>query len=495
MKPASRCVRPLAGLLGLLAALAVLSPGRCAAQKVDPARAKALREGTHVFRRILFDNGLRPLGELKAMVEEDPSKTILIVQGNLYAVSHVPVSPRGLAEFVERGGAVLIAGDHPPGGGTAVRYIRDLAGVDIGPDTMTCPDPESCFHNLPYCPLLRPSESASQTLFKDRLQVATNVPSWLIARKRVPGSIAPLAYLPPGTVVESRGDLNPWGLVLEKRRRPPLFAVGGERGEGRVLVLADHSIFINEMMLPTDNNNVEFTYNVVDWLREGKKRDRVLFIEDGQVQTKFDIPLKSPNLSPEEAMKMLFDRRNQLLAEAEKGLVRLEEDDAFNRGLLSALERLGWPTWRIVRYLLVLATMLLGAYLFYRLGMRDRFRHDPTVPVLAPALGKTLPAAPLVHQRAEELLKHDNLSEPAADLTRRWFARLGIEPAGAEPAFTAQGSWWQRSRQESRLRRLWRLAGGRSRERVTAPQLWRLQRELDQLRAGWERGAWGVVKG
>ena len=42
MKPASRCVRPLAGLLGLLAALAVLSPGRCAAQKVDPARAKAL---------------------------------------------------------------------------------------------------------------------------------------------------------------------------------------------------------------------------------------------------------------------------------------------------------------------------------------------------------------------------------------------------------------------------------------------------------------------
>jgi hypothetical protein len=276
--------------------------------------------------------------------------------------------------------------------------------------------------------------------------------------------------------------------------RPPLFAVGGDLDEGRVLVLADHSIFINDMMLPSDNNNVELTYNVVDWLRgENQQRDRVLFIEDGQIQTKFDIPLKSAGISPEEVMKMLFDRRNQLLVEAEKGIARLEDEDAFNRGLLSVLDRLGWPPTRIAVSLVVLATLLLVGYLFYRLSIRDRFRHDLSVPLLAPALGHSLPAAPLVHQRAEELLKRNNLSEPAAALTLRWFARLGIDAAGGEPAFTARGGWWQRRRLQGRLRQLWRLACGRSRERVTAPQLWRLQRELDELRAGWERGTWSVL--
>jgi hypothetical protein len=62
-----------------------------------------------------------------------------------------------------------------------------------------------------------------------------------------------------------------------------------------------------------------------------------------------------------------------------------------------------------------------------------------------------------------------------------------------EPAFTARGGWWQRRRLQARLRQLWRLATGREHERVTAPQLWRLQRELDELRTGWERGAWSIL--
>ena len=33
---------------------------------------------------------------------------------------------------------------------------------------------------------------------------------------------------------------------------PLPFAVGGTMGKGRILVVADHSIFINGMMLPSD---------------------------------------------------------------------------------------------------------------------------------------------------------------------------------------------------------------------------------------------------
>ena len=65
-------------------------------------------------------------------------------------------------------------------------------------------------------------------------------------------------------------------------------------GNGRVLVLADHSIFINEMMLPSDNGNVEFTYNCLEWLRGDPKdgRNQVLFVEDGTINSRFEVPLK-----------------------------------------------------------------------------------------------------------------------------------------------------------------------------------------------------------
>ena len=36
-----------------------------------------------------------------------------------------------------------------------------------------------------------------------------------------------------------------------------------------MLVLADHSIFINRMILPRDTGNLEFTANCLHWLRGG----------------------------------------------------------------------------------------------------------------------------------------------------------------------------------------------------------------------------------
>ena len=45
--------------------------------------------------------------------------------------------------------------------------------------------------------------------------------------------------------------------------------VGGTRG--RILLVADHSIFINMMMLPTDTDNVEFASNCLEYLRTCKE--------------------------------------------------------------------------------------------------------------------------------------------------------------------------------------------------------------------------------
>jgi hypothetical protein len=253
-------------------------------------------------------------------------------------------------------------------------------------------------------------------------------------------------------------------------------------------------LFINEMMLPVDNNNVEFTYHCVDWLRgEDKQRNYVLFVEDGRIQTKLDIPLKSVSIPLEEALKMLFARRNELLAEVEKEVARREEDDFFNGKAFELLNDLGLPPWRLLHYLALVGTLVLLGYGGYRLGFRHRFQHDPAVPLLAGAVSRNLPVSPLLEQRTEELLVRSNLWEPSVQLVQRWFARLGVERGPAEPVFEARGGWWQRRTLLGKLRRMWRLACCRPPQRISPPEMWRLQRELESLRTSWERGSWGVA--
>ena len=70
--------------------------------------------------------------------------------------------------------------------------------------------------------------------------------------------------------IEDRGSHNNKIIMRPSKREAPLFAVGGTVGKGRVLVLADHSIFINRMILPRETGNLEFAANCLHWLRGGR---------------------------------------------------------------------------------------------------------------------------------------------------------------------------------------------------------------------------------
>ena len=401
--------------------------------------------------------------------------------------------PGGLKAFIDKGGAALLASDRPPRGAEALSTILHCAGVSIHDEKLVHRGVEDCYKNFHFCPLLIPEKEGLPQLFTSgggTLQVATNLPSMLRPKvKKLPGNLVPIASLPSDCVPQSREAEN------VSYGRPVLFAVGGELGKGRLLVLADHSIFINEMMLPRDNNNVEFTEKCMNWLKGSEPmRDRVLFVEEGIPQTNFNIPLKSVNLPIEEALQAIFDRRNELLAQAEQGLGSLEEHNFFNKKLFDFLESIGMPPWRLLTLLASIGSALLVFYGVYRFSIRDRFRHDRDVQPLASAVGRRFPAVPLREQRHVELVRHGNLGEPAAMLARRWFARLGMEPLdGAVPQYEVRGGWWQRRKLRARLTRLWELSCGQRFERVSAPQLWNLQRELDELRSAWERGTWRIA--
>jgi hypothetical protein len=464
-----------------LAALAVLA---LAAVPAAGARGPSL-EGTEVFRRILFDSGFTPLTDFGPL-GDNPGDTILILLGETAPLLEVR---QGLRNYLAAGGAALIATDRKLPEAVA-RQVRQVAGVEVGQETLICMNPDDTYHNLNYCPLLKRT-GVEPDLFhspdpedKRPLVVATNVPSWLVPTDkrllaggrrlaRLPG----LARLPPDCQLEK----GAWGRFPE----PPLFAVGGNVGKGRILVLADHSIFINQMMAPLDNKNVEFTFNCLNWLSEEKRRTRVLLVDEGEIRKTFDVPLRPLPLPPLDVLRLLFARRNELLAEANKGMVEAEESNAHNQLVQDWLDDRGVTSSALTRLAVGTLTLALLLYGAWRVAVRGRVRTEPAVPLLGHAVAGNLPAAPVHEQRHRALLQEGNLWEAAREAARQWFAAAGLAPAGTgpRPDVAVRGGWWRRWRLRRQVGRLWRLAGGSAPVRVSRRGFRRLVARLRQLRA------------
>jgi hypothetical protein len=482
-----------------------------------PAQPKppfvAFREGTEVFRRILFERGFHPLESFNELDEH----TILIVFGDGRQLTG------GVRSFVDRGGALFLATDKalPRAGEDA---LTETAGVRVTGRSVICKDADSCYHGLDYCPFLLPIRGENPDLFRNLTPqgasvstVASNAPSYLERAARSTGKpfLLGLASLPDNCSLEG---------VPNQFQSPPLFAVGGNKGKGRVLVLADHSIFINEMMLPPDNGNVEFTYNCLEWLRGDAKegRTKVLFVEDGKVNPRFNVPLKEMpdelvkrlleylRQHPDEAAKLALnivahypretaklaldaadaaDKTAQKIApEAERSLQEFDERDGFNDGLVQMFADKDGSADGLLRSLAVWLAVLVVLYGCYKIGWKARHRTDLQGPLLSVALYRLDPADTVVEQRRRDLIRGDNLWEPARDLARQCLAASGLPAAAVPPRVVVQGGWLRQWTMTGRVRRLWRLAYGPP-TRISLSQWQRLLREAQQVMTALASGA------
>jgi hypothetical protein len=490
-----------AGLLLLIAAPAA------------PAQTKqpyaAFLEGTEVFRRILHErqfDALHSFGDLT----DDPEHTILIVFGVAEKLTEVP---GGLKQFVDDGGALFLATDRrllPQ----AERELVQTAGVSVVGQSVICKDKDSCYRGIEVCPFLIPADGAAPDLFRNLSadkpslsKVATNAPSYLERASILSGGpyLSRLASLPKDSTLEGAGGSLP---------KSDLFAVGGRRRNGRVLVMADHSIFINEMMLPEDNGNVEFTYNCLEWLRGDPKqgRSKVLFVEDGNINSTFEVPLKEmPDVlmkrlleylgeHPDEAAKLALNiaahypketaklaldvadaadkTAQKVTPEVERSLQEVDERDAINDHLLRGFA----DPDGLLRGLLVWLAVLVVLYGCYKIGWKARRRSDLEGPTLSAALYRLAPANTVVEQRRRDLIRADNLWEPAREL-----ARQCLPESGAPPKVVVQGGWLLRRTMAGRVRRLWQMAYGPP-TRVSLKQWRRLLREAQQVKTAVANG-------
>jgi hypothetical protein len=257
-----------------------------------------------------------------------------------------------------------------------------------------------------------------------------------------------------------------------------VFGVAGGSASGRLLVLADHSVFINDMMLQTDNDNIPFAFNVARWLTDDGKRPDVLFYDDGQIQTSFEVSLEYPNV-PIPPLEAFVPLANQAIAE-------LERNNTFN-DLLLKMTGGPAPLLRTLAFLLTLALLFVGLYRF----LHARYRPEAKVPRLPATLAAATSAGlTAVERRHRAVIAQGNLAEAARELAHQAFASIGVTPSpDGPPPVAVSGSWWQRLRGQRRVRELWALAVRGPRKRVSPAALERLTRAANDLHAAVAAGS------
>jgi hypothetical protein len=473
--------RPILAL-ALTAGLALFLPPAASGQQ---RQAHALAEGTHVLRRILFDLKVEPLENFDQL--DNPAQTILIVLGDFSLLGEVP---GGLKEFVQRGGAVLLATDQAVTDPQAAKALEEIAGVRVsGRRVVVLNDnPRVRYKELQDCPILRPSSgSLPDLLFRNprgkalgSLSVATNLPSYLLSAGTRPRGVNDLARFPP----DCARDTPNGGLLSFANWLPaPLFGVGGELDNGRVLVLADHSVFINEMLMQTDNGNFDFAYNCLEWLRgEEGQRTRALFLEEGRIQINFNIPLKQVLPPFDELERRFVQGLNEEITEFQK---RDGFNQTFYEGAYDLLRLAPRDVGRVLALLVGLTVLIYGSY---RIGVRGRYRPEPNLVSLDRALAKQTPTGSILEERRQEMFRTGNLWEAASLLARQFFTAAELTNWDRPPRVETETGWWQGRRLRRLVRQLWQLARGTEPIPIAPRTLRRLVPEVEELKIALAKG-------
>ncbi len=457
---------PAAFCLILLTSLAFPSPAL--AQK----RPVRIEEDNHAFRFILNSLGMEPLTDWDQL-KEDRDNKILIVFGATDMLDSLR-----LMDFVKDGGGLFVATDRS----SSERLREDFGARVTGNHVKT--NRESGYLREAECPFIVPRQDSriSKKLFSGPQgffqRLATNRPSFLSLNGK---KLEALADFPEDCWVTVIGFRSPVSVGP--------FAAGAELDNGRVLILADHSVFINEMMLQPDNDNFNFAYNCLDWLKEGKegKRTRVLFYDENEIVTDFKVPIKVINEFPVPPIEVM----NKLLAS-------LEEENIFNHLILGRdPERTFRIILRVLAVTLTAGLVLLG---FYWL-LHNRHRIEVKAPLFAKTAARLAPAPAVIAQRHQALIEEDNLWEVGRDMARDWFIDHGMggmlsppvtsaqrpasRPGGESMAPATVTSWWKRRALTQKVKTLWMLAYGPPRQ-LSAQHFARAVADLAQVEEAWK---------
>jgi hypothetical protein len=288
-------------------------------QSQDTVELKQWQRGFEGFEMVSKFVELESVDE-SGFAIASPKETVLVVLGSLHRVSVVD-------SFLSKGGAVLVASDQASGRDAYLKNGVKFFGRSVNTRYKT----EGYLFNRD-CPVIR--DLKGHPSLEGVTAIASNRPGMLSA-----GNLTIVARFPE----------------LEGTSRPASFAVADEtENGGRILAIADQSLFTNQMITAEDNDL--FAYQALLWLKDSKRK-YVHFVVNGTYKRHDnveDVELPPVQLTPDEIREILAKLPpekllafgNQLAADVEdKDLINkfIREkvdgisDSAYNRGLIWAL--------------------------------------------------------------------------------------------------------------------------------------------------------------
>lgn len=452
------------------------------------------RDGFDLFRALLDREGIRPVAreEFERNFLQGFNDLIVIILGDPRSARRA--DPMWVArQVVQNGGAALIATD------SELHYLGPTGTTGwITGNRLEC-DRNNAYHRYPDCPYVIPlspqvfrdglaPQMPIEAVFRDLDRIATNSPSYLAVDTWTDELRYPLARFPARSVLS--------GFNRQLLPANTLFAVGGEgpsenlRRSYQFILMADHSVFINQMLLEPGTDNLELTYRVIDFLRQPNPanpresiRKRCLFIENGQVVERFDglrqafkqgLPLPQVNLWG--IQDKLVDLGNAVI------------DDVQNRDLPNKLFVGGFGLPAIMRFLLLILTVVGTLVILNRLRGSRQPQDLPPSPSVPGA-----PSGPpgVFDRRQRELLRRDNVYEPVRDLVREFFVSIGVhgEPGPKPPPVVIASVIRKPESLRKAIKDFWKLAYGPP--EVLKVNQWReMEPYFERLRQAHADGKW-----
>jgi len=391
----------------LLLALLLLATPAFAQQQPKPQQLPANDDSTVLFRGLLHFHKIQPEAATNLRPNYDYSNLIVVVYGDPQSQDVRNYCRRTLSG----GGAVLIAADTQM---SVSGYFPEPGNVKIVGGRVSFDKGALVDSGLPNRPIVFPMPNVAAGPFSGIERLATNDPSYLLSPNPPPSiPLKPVAAFPPGANVTTPTGLPDRGAGI----LPLAFAVASDdRQSVRCMVLADPDVFSNRMIYtsgreqnPTDN--LRFANNTVQWL-QGNGRTKCLFIEHGNVVSKFDdfefssIPIGPqlppppvPNIDPfnPELQQKLANALNEAADQAQK-------NDVMNQGILAPFHGKKWFPVAILSVLLLIFTYILFRWRTASNWYRRVFRPIPRDPAM---LGPDVPVGSLEHRRLELLRSTD----------------------------------------------------------------------------------------
>ncbi len=373
-----------------------------------------------------------------------------------------------------------------------INRTAKITGRDV-----ECTRPRRCFRgeaNSPFATILPPPVPELAALIKTS-RVVAHRPSALLRNGANDLYLShTLAEFPGNSRYRGGAELED-GAAIAAMTDPAQF--------GKAVVVADVGMFSNQMMIAneaaradggdTGTDNFVFSYFLTSYLatkRDGTKRTRVLFVENGKIITDFDrVKLDAGNPFPGGIPPLPMPRRDKLLEMIENKLndgIEKLQDEGLPEAIVTK-DKSGIVFAHIIEYATVILGIAALVYLVSRMfSGRSRADFVPSPKIELDGSG------PLV-LRKRSALATGNIREPLRDhlraLFQQWGLPVDVEPAELPPIGTDQPRGGKAKLLRA-LNELWTIAYG---EKATAiaPSRWRdLQETVVYVAREAETGSW-----